>query len=36
LSEHAQQGGAALLTSHQALILKDPLPRVVHLDTDAS
>jgi heme exporter protein A len=27
LSEHAARGGAALLTSHQALSLKDPVPR---------
>ena len=36
LSEHAQRGGTALLTSHQALVLQDPQPRVVNLDTDAS
>jgi len=32
LSEHAARGGAALLTSHQALSLKDPAPRVFDLD----
>jgi len=32
LSEHAARGGAALLTSHQALSLKDPVPRVFDLD----
>jgi len=32
LSEHAARGGAALLTSHQALSLKDPVPRIFDLD----
>ena len=36
LSEHAASGGAALLTSHQALVLQDPQPRVLNLDTAAS
>lgn len=36
LREHAQRGGVALLTSHQALVLHDPKPRVVNLDTDDS
>jgi heme exporter protein A len=36
LSEHVQRGGVALLTSHQALTLRDPQPRVVNLDKDAS
>jgi heme exporter protein A len=31
LAEHAARGGSALLTSHQALSLKDPLPRVFDL-----
>ena len=36
LSEHARRGGVALLTSHQALVLNDPQPRVLNLDTAAS
>jgi heme exporter protein A len=32
LSEHAARGGAALLTSHQAPSLADPVPRVFDLD----
>lgn len=32
LSEHAAAGGSALLTSHQPVLLKDPLPSVLDLD----
>jgi heme exporter protein A len=32
LSSHAKSGGAALLTSHQSLSLKDPAPTVFELD----
>ena len=32
LSEHAVAGGSALLTSHQPVLLKDPLPSVLDLD----
>lgn len=32
LAEHAARGGAALLTSHQALSLREPAPRVFDLD----
>jgi heme exporter protein A len=32
LSAHAQRGGSALLTSHQALSLQDPLPLAFDLD----
>lgn len=33
LADHAAAGGTALLTSHQALSLRDPVPRTVDLDT---
>ena len=36
LAEHARGGGATLLTSHQALSLKSPLPRELDLDRHAS
>ena len=32
ISQHAQGGGAVVLTSHQALALQQPTPRVVQLD----
>lgn len=32
LTEHARRGGAVLLTSHQALSLREPTPRTVDLD----
>jgi heme exporter protein A len=32
LSAHAARGGSALLTSHQALSLVDPLPQALNLD----
>ena len=32
LGEHAQRGGATLLTSHQALTLAEPVPRILQLD----
>lgn len=32
LAEHAAAGGAVLLTSHQALSLRDPAPSVLNLD----
>ena len=32
LAEHASAGGAVLLTSHQALTLRDPAPSVLNLD----
>jgi len=32
LAEHAARGGATLLTSHQALSLRDPVPRALDLD----
>lgn len=32
LSQHLQAGGAVVLTSHQALTLADPAPRVLQLD----
>lgn len=32
LSEHAARGGSALLTSHQAVGLKDPVPLQLNLD----
>ena len=32
LAEHAAAGGAVLLTSHQALTLRDPAPTVLNLD----
>ena len=32
LTEHARQGGATLLTSHQALSLREPQPREFSLD----
>lgn len=32
LAEHARRGGSALLTSHQALSLRDPLPQTLDLD----
>ncbi len=32
LADHAASGGAALLTSHQALSLKEPQPQVFELD----
>jgi heme exporter protein A len=32
LAEHSARGGAALLTSHQALSLNDPVPRIFDLD----
>lgn len=32
LAEHSARGGAALLTSHQALSLRDPVPRIFDLD----
>jgi heme exporter protein A len=35
LAEHARRGGAALLTSHQALGLREPLPRELRLDAHA-
>ncbi len=35
LSEQASRGGSALLTSHQALVLKDPAPTVLDLDVQA-
>ncbi len=35
LAEHARRGGAALLTSHQALSLADPAPRVFTIDSFA-
>ena len=36
LAEHAHAGGATLLTSHQALSLKAPVPRELDLDRHAS
>jgi heme exporter protein A len=35
LAEHAQRGGATLLTSHQALSLAEPVPRIFDLDHHA-
>ena len=35
LAEHARRGGAALLTSHQALSLREPAPRVFTIDAFA-
>ena len=35
LSEHAAAGGSTLLTSHQALVLQDPMPTVLDLDLQA-
>ncbi len=35
LSEQARRGGSALLTSHQPLSLRDPLPAVLDLDAHA-
>jgi heme exporter protein A len=35
LAEHARAGGATLLTSHQALSLREPVPRELRLDTHA-
>lgn len=35
LTEHARAGGATLLTSHQPLSLKSPLPRELDLDRHA-
>jgi heme exporter protein A len=35
LAEHAARGGAALLTSHQALSLRAPVPREMNLDAFA-
>ncbi|HEX3142142.1 MAG TPA: cytochrome c biogenesis heme-transporting ATPase CcmA [Rhizobacter sp.] len=32
LTQHAQRGGSVVLTSHQALTLTQPVPRVVQLD----
>lgn len=32
LTEHADRGGATLLTSHQALSLAEPVPRILQLD----
>lgn len=32
LAEHSARGGAALLTSHQALSLREPAPRIFDLD----
>jgi len=32
LAEHAARGGASLLTSHQALSLAEPAPRILQLD----
>ncbi len=32
LAEHADRGGATLLTSHQALSLAEPVPRILQLD----
>jgi len=32
LAEHARRGGASLLTSHQALSLAEPVPRILQLD----
>ncbi len=34
LSEHAAAGGSTLLTSHQALVLQNPVPVVLDLDMD--
>ncbi len=36
LSEHAAAGGSTLLTSHQALLLQNPVPVVLDLDLQAS
>jgi heme exporter protein A len=36
LAEHAGTGGATLLTSHQALSLRSPVPRELDLDRHAS
>ena len=36
LGEHAERGGATLLTSHQALSLAQPVPQVLDLDHHAS
>jgi len=35
LSEHAAAGGSTLLTSHQALVLQNPVPVVLDLDQQA-
>lgn len=35
LAEHAARGGATLLTSHQALSLAEPVPRIFDLDRHA-
>jgi heme exporter protein A len=36
LSEQAHAGGSALLTSHQALGLRDPMPTTLDLDAHAN
>ena len=36
LAEHAAQGGATLLTSHQSPSLRDPVPRIFDLDRHGS
>jgi len=36
LARHAAGGGAVVLTSHQALTLGSPVPRVLQLDELAS
>ena len=35
LSDHARQGGSTLLTSHQEVMLRDPVPTVLDLDAVA-
>ena len=36
LSDHARQGGSTLLTSHQDVTLRDPVPTVLDLDAVAT